>query len=215
MRLLTVRQPWAEAIADGAKLTENRSQGFPKGYRGLLGIHAGLGWSERAVWDERIRALWHDQHGARHPSPPALADRGHANACDYAIRHVPAYHGRPPHPFQAGVVLALAELVDVHPAAGCCAPWGEDSYPPANPEARPPGQVTHLVLDNVRRIRPVPAKGRLGLWRPDDDLAIELAHRLAELVTWDQAAAERVADRGDVAQLWAVVRDDDSLVTPG
>lgn len=176
MRLLTVRQPWAEAIAaaatnPAAKLVENRGRGFPKSYRGVLGIHAGQAASVRGAMSPLVNEV--------------VADR---------------YSTLP-----RGAVIALAELVDVHPSAGCCRPWGEDTYPMV--DGKPATQVTHLVLERVRRIDPVPAKGALGLWRPDEDLALELAHRLADLVTWDLAGARSVADRGDIAQLWSLVSE--------
>jgi len=38
MKALTVRQPWAQAIAEGLKTVEVRSR--PIRYRGLLAIHA-------------------------------------------------------------------------------------------------------------------------------------------------------------------------------
>ncbi len=162
VRALTVRQPWAEAIADGKKLVENRSAGFPKKYRGPVAIHAGQGWSTRGQRDPRIRELY--------------------------------TFGRPGGvSFARGYVIAVAELVDAHPAAGCCQPWGEETYPPANPEGRPPGRVTHLVLENVVRTPPIAARGLLGLWRPDDELEVEIAHALAELVSWDLEGARRIA----------------------
>jgi hypothetical protein len=40
VRVLTVRQPWASAIADGTKPVENRTR--PTSYRGPVLIHAGL-----------------------------------------------------------------------------------------------------------------------------------------------------------------------------
>lgn len=166
VRALSVREPWASAIAwaavePTAKLVENRSQGFPKNYRGLLLIHASLGWSARGRVDRRLLRLW-------------PADTPHGEA----LRHGSAVRGRPPAPFESGAVIAAADCVDIHEAAGCCKPWGEDTYPPANPEQRPPGVVTHLVLANVRRFPPIAARGRLGLWRPDDDLLFEVALRL-------------------------------------
>jgi hypothetical protein len=66
----------------------------------------------------------------------------------------------PMHALTTGAVLAVAELVDCHPDAGCCRPWGE------------PG-VFHLVLADVRRLdEPVLARGQLGLW--DIDLPEEV-----------------------------------------
>lgn len=42
MRALTVRQPWAWAIASGVKTIENRT--WTTTYRGPLAIHAGARW---------------------------------------------------------------------------------------------------------------------------------------------------------------------------
>jgi len=48
----------------------------------------------------------------------------------------------------------VAELVDVHRAAGCCAPWGQDGE-----------DVFHWVLEGARPFRvPVAGRGRLGLY---------------------------------------------------
>lgn len=180
LRALTIRQPWAEAVADGHKPTENRSQGFPKRHRGLVLIHAAKGWSVRGQRDERVRE--------------------HYRIGDFVRMH-----------YQLGAVLAVADLVDVHPAAGCCAPWGEETYPPANPEARPPGIVTHLTFDHpVRLPHAIPARGALGLWRPDDDLTLEVAHALASLVSWDLPGATAVAERSDVEQLWHLLTEADA-----
>lgn len=164
IKCLTVREPWASAIAFEFKPVENRSQGFPKGYRGRLGIHTALTWADSGRYDRRILAAWPRDGGAPW-------NRTHS----YALRHVPAYRNRPPEPFVAGCVIALVDVVDIHTANGCCAPWGEETYTPANSEQRAPGKVTHLVLDNVFRLpRPLPARGALGLWTPDEDLALEL-----------------------------------------
>jgi hypothetical protein len=53
MKSLTVRQPWASAIAFGRKDVENRT--WATGHRGLLAIHAGKGieWTASdAAWIE-------------------------------------------------------------------------------------------------------------------------------------------------------------------
>jgi ASCH domain-containing protein len=64
----------------------------------------------------------------------------------------------------AGGYLGLVRLVDVHPAAGCCAPWGDQE-----------AGVFHWVLgDPAPFSTPVPGKGRLGLyWVPADLLWAE------------------------------------------
>mgnify|MGYP000085348797 CR=1 FL=1 len=167
MRALTVRQPWAEAIACGAKLVENRSMGTR--YRGPLAVHAGKGWAEWGFADERLRELWPD--GGPMPWQRSLG---------YALRHVPAYHGRPPHPFLSGRVLAVAELVDVHEAVPtesgegcCCEPWGELRY--AASDGRVRTGVRHWLLEDVVRLpSPVEARGRLGLWTPNPELTVLL-----------------------------------------
>jgi ASCH domain len=57
----------------------------------------------------------------------------------------------------SGGYLGLVRLVDVHPADGCCAPWGEHG----------PGIVHWVLADPVAFATPVPGKGRLGLyWIP-------------------------------------------------
>ncbi|MEI4273912.1 hypothetical protein TEK04_19500 [Klenkia sp. LSe6-5] len=68
-----------------------------------------------------------------------------------------------------GAVIAVAQLVDSHPDAGCCRPWGESDYTETSGRRRT--AVHHLVLEQVVPLRtPVPARGALGLWRPDLDL---------------------------------------------
>lgn len=46
---LSVRQPWAWAIAHGHKMIENRT--WPTGFRGRLLIHAGLTWDQAGKTD--------------------------------------------------------------------------------------------------------------------------------------------------------------------
>lgn len=74
-----------------------------------------------------------------------------------------------------GVVLGVVDLIDVHTshsaqtAHGCCRSWwGQDL-------------MTHLVLGNPRPLaRPVPAKGRLGLWTPPAEVLTEITRQLEE-----------------------------------
>ena len=137
MRVLSIRQPWAWCIASSTKRIENRSRFFR--YRGPLAIHAGL-----TVDD------WALEH-----APPVLD----------AIRDWRRRHPGERLQMPTGGIVAVAELVDCHVAAGCCAPWGEPL-------------IHHLRLEGVRALKtPVPLRGRLGLFRLDDD---ELEAQLME-----------------------------------
>lgn len=145
MKAITVRQPWAWAIASGAKNIENRTQGSR--YRGPLAIHAGRGWSERGSESPLIRQLHGDRLGFTIPVAP--------------MRNVEL--------FPVGAVIAVVQLVDTHPDTGCCRPWGESAYVGAGGRLRT--AIHHLVLDDIRALpAPLPARGALGLWTPDPDL---------------------------------------------
>lgn len=153
MKAITIRQPWADAVVEGAKTVENRLRGFPHRHRGLVLVHAAQLWADDpcVFTDERLLALWPD-------GSPFQRTRG------YALRHVPAYRGRPPSPFVSGAFVGAVEVVDVHPETGCCAPWGEASFVAGGRTRR---QVVHLVLEAAQRLpAPIPARGALGLWTP-------------------------------------------------
>ncbi|MFD8517646.1 ASCH domain-containing protein [Streptomyces antimycoticus] len=121
MHALTVRQPWADAIAYGGKTTENRTWPVPEKHIGKpILIHAG------ASYDPMGRFLITDW-----------------DALDSW-------------PNSRSAIVAVASLTDCHRSAGtCCAPWGESD-------------VYHWQLADVRRLRhPVPARGALGFWTPN------------------------------------------------
>lgn len=102
LRCITVKHPWAYATVvddEFRKDVENRSRGaIGWRHRGLTGLHAGAGWSERGANDRRIIDLL----GGR----PERDD--------------PRFHYR--------AVIGVFELADVHVASQCCDPWGEDEY---------------------------------------------------------------------------------------
>lgn len=162
---LCVRQPWADAFLDPSpdgKRVENR-KGSAVGwkYRGPLVVIAPKFWAATPdiFADPRLCALW--------PS----AD---SNSRGYALRHRPPARQHPPHPFVASAALGIVDLVDIHPASGCCAPWGEDSYTEAGDTAVT--QVAHLVTEDPRRFdRPIRnVSGFLGIRRLDEELAAEV-----------------------------------------
>lgn len=157
MRALTVQQPWAWAIIHGGKDIENRTQLWK--YRGPLAIHAGARLSERGC--ELVPDLL-DQAD----QPDLLAQ--------YAATEL-VY----------GAIIGTVQLVDVHPAQGywtrdnewrlgCCddTPWAETGYTEHGGRQR--RDITHLVLEDPRPVDPIPCKGRLGLWTPDQDILEQL-----------------------------------------
>lgn len=140
MKALTVRQPWAWAIAKGHKTVENR--GWTTNYRGPLAIHAAKAWDDDAA---RATVFCRDTvRAAGGQLPERLAD------------DLP-WSG-------SGAVIAIVDLVDIcttaldDPVDRCgCGPWAQPLE-------------THWQLANVRLLpSPVETKGRLGLWNWDGD----------------------------------------------
>jgi hypothetical protein len=164
VRAITVKQPWATAIALGYKLVENRSAGTR--WRGPLLIHAGRAWSDRGAIDERIRDVWKQER-----LPLGIArDRDWEDGFGRWVYDA-ASRRRSQVPVMA--VVAVAQLVDSHPDAGCCRPWGESEYRESGGKVR--RQVHHLVLERVERLpTPLWARGQLGLWRPRTELVAEV-----------------------------------------
>lgn len=154
MKAITIRQPYAWAVAAGHKDVENRTRGVS--YRGDIAIHAGAAWSREGQDDPRIlRAWWGgDYDGTR------LID-----ARDWEHR----------------AIIAVAELWDSHEAGRddgfkCCdSPWGDLEFA---------GRATgaHLRLRNVRRLdAAVRCSGQLGLWTVPDDIAEQVTAQLAQV----------------------------------
>lgn len=138
MKALSVRQPWAWAIAKGYKTIENRSRATS--HRGPLAIHASLRWDEpRELWLRNAVSIARNQGRTL---PARLADD-----MPYA---------------DTGLVLAVVDVVDVctasrdEPTVVCdCGPWAHAAE-------------THWKLANARLLpKPFAAKGRLGLWNVD------------------------------------------------
>lgn len=185
MKLLTVRQPWAWAlaVADGnrqaGKDTENRSR--LTSHRGPVAIHAGLRLDRHALTDRRLIRLAGD-HAL------LLAERTGIDPHEPAFPALAGDHGLPllqptrrglrlyPNGMHTGVVLAVATLTDAHPprsgtspGESCCHPWGER-------DAR-----AHWRLTGRRELlNPVPARGTLYLSDVPAALAAEIHHHLPE-----------------------------------
>lgn len=103
-------------------------------------------------------------HSSLRGDPDADKDKAMAIRIGEAIDTLPGrYHG-------FGMVLAVGELTDAHPfSLDCCeSPWAERD-----------GSVWHWRFEKVRQlVTPIPARGRLGLWIPDVDLAAQIRAQL-------------------------------------
>jgi hypothetical protein len=153
-RGLTIKQPWAFAIAEGFKTIENRSR--RTNYRGTLLIHAG-----RAV-DDTVAIVRYSRDAARRIDELG----GRLNFWD-AREHIPSRIVPPPPVSMAlSAVIATAQLVGCHEAAdGCCAPWG---FP----------DQWHWEFADVQPLERAIAKtGALGLWKPDAELLAAATER--------------------------------------
>ena len=147
MKALTVQQPWAWAIFHGKKI-ENRTQLWS--YRGPLAIHAGQRWSESGLYSPLVLDAFAG-------CPLDSRDRWTTLQSDMKRR------------LDLGAIIGTVELVDCHPDAGCCKPWGESAY--IEHGGRERRRITHLVLENPRLLdEPIPCRGALGLWTPPDDV---------------------------------------------
>jgi hypothetical protein len=138
MKVLTIRQPWAWAIAAGYKYIENRT--WTTSYRGKLGIHAGARWDDDA--EDATRFIRDTARAAGHTLPHTLRDAMPLTATGYVLAVVD--------------LVDICEITVIKPGWTCnCGPWAV------------PGQA-HWRLDFPRKLdKPLQAKGRLGLWELD------------------------------------------------
>lgn len=108
------------------------NRSWPTRYRGPLAIHAAAADAAEGHRDERVIRM-------------------------LSVLHEPDEDV----PYDRGAVIAVADLVDCHPAkGGCCAPWGDD-YPSPKP-------IYHWQLARVSPlVEPLVVKGRQQLWNVD------------------------------------------------
>jgi hypothetical protein len=138
LRALTIRHPYAQAIACGLKRIETRGQRTR--YRGRLAIHAALG----------------------HVRPLAAADLDNVLAdCQAAGVDTHAVHAllEAPGSWSFGKIIAVAELADCRPV--------EDLTPDPVERAfgdYSPGRFGWRLVGVVRLPVPVRARGLQGLW---------------------------------------------------
>jgi hypothetical protein len=142
MRALTVKQPYAWAIACAGKGVENRTWGTA--YYGLLAIHAAKAVHREGLDDPRIIQ--------------AIADRGFdidkAASQQGAVVAVAVLFDCHPCPDDSGLSGCHTQELGY----SLCSEWAQD------------GQF-HWRLRAVRPLpQPVPCRGMLGLWRLPEDV---------------------------------------------
>jgi len=119
VKALTVRQPWAGAIAHQTKRVENRTWKLPAKHEGArILIHA-------AARPDRHAEVFGD--------------------------HLDVY----------SAIIAVATITDCHFDNGsqvCCSYWAQ------------PGLYHWELADVTALPEPVPAKGALGFWTPDEEI---------------------------------------------
>lgn len=178
MRVITVRQPWAWAIIHGGKDVENRTRNIAGAYRGPVAIHVGLGLADDAIRSPLVAAAV--GHLARNGLRGNERVVSRISEEDHPRNHV---HRRFGH---RGAIIGVVDLTDVHSASvidGCG--WMDNECPEhgvcrhhCSPWAMGPtetGWFQHLVLENPRSLTtPIPATGRLGLWKPTTDLSDQI-----------------------------------------
>lgn len=181
-RSLSLRQPWASLIANGTKTIETR--GWSTKYRGPLLIHAGLKvepgrvgrWT---VWNESGWVWWLDgRDGDPESSDYDALPLGAVVATCTLVDVVPMVEREwLPGGFIGTRQNVLAILPADHPAAPAIHLWMGGEFDGDVSDQRPygdftPGRYAWLLADVHPLTSPVPAKGRQGLWTPDDDLTL-------------------------------------------
>lgn len=158
MEALTVRQPWAQLLATGAKRFETRSRSTR--HRGPIAIHAGRMWrGAEAVlcWRDPFRE-------ALEAAGVAVPPRVQLGTTIVHPRFLPL-----------GVVLAVARIVDCVPCWP--RPGGIDERERAFGDWGP-GRFAWELRDPVMLAEPVPALGMLGRFRLADEAAKAVARQL-------------------------------------
>lgn len=170
MRIITVRQPWAWALIHGGKDVENRTRNIAGSYRGPIAIHVGLQFAEaaspldlqvaRAVGETTRAGGLHDRVVSR------IADE------DRHENHVAPWFG------QRGAIIGVVDLAEVHYDVDCLMHGGPGHYGSCSTWAM--ADHWHLCVNQPRPLaEPIPTKGKLGLWKPGDDLLAAIREQVA------------------------------------
>ena len=195
-RCLSLWQPWASAVAEGLKSIETRHWGTS--YRGWLAMHATQRPPDTVV------------PGLGLSGPVGGDDPHHAmDLLDGTRLRLPL-----------GAVVAVARLVDVVPMGDADDDPIRDgfAYVAANeelgdrwtreagvvwigPGQEPwgdytPGRYAWLLSDVRKLPEPIPARGKQGLWEPDDELAAQLEAAESDAVVCAELQAMGLTEAG-------------------
>jgi len=137
LKAITILQPWASLIACGKKQIETRS--WPTKYRGPIAIHAGARF-DRKLWNLSLVD----------PIRNTFDNLG---------------YGRNRNDLPLGAVIAIADLIACEEMTMDKIVAWRDVYGKAEIAFGDfqPGRYA-WILENVRQIKPVPAKGMQRLW---------------------------------------------------
>jgi len=76
--------------------------------------------------------------------------------------------------FILGEIIGVVDLIDVHVSDTHAERWNVELERNEQCSAWAMPNHHHLVLANPRAIEPIPAKGKLGLWKPDAELLAQI-----------------------------------------
>ncbi len=151
MKAITILQPWASLIACGEKKIETR--GWPTKYRGPIAIHAGNGkkYVDLSNYDPFFTELWNSEQ-------IKIMIRESINALPY------------------GAVIAVADLIVCEKMTMNKIILWRDIY---GKNELAFGDFTHgryaWILDNVRQVNPVPARGKQRIWEWEKERSLTWA----------------------------------------
>lgn len=177
MRALTIRQPYASLIAHGVKRWETRT--WHTKYRGPVAIHAAKDMRDFwRIWDTGHQVAYSDEAVIVDELSPLELDilpHGAVVAVANLTGCFPIVDEAMPVPDDGRFAYAHGDYVQIHDDPDVV-PWYSETEIHLAPWT--PGDWA-WELDNIRRLpRPIPAKGRQGLWHPHGDLATEITAAL-------------------------------------
>lgn len=173
MKALTLTQFWASAVALGLKRIETRS--WRTSYRGPLAIHAAAGLGPVGGMKGLHKQI------ATEPFWSAFRE---AFAADLGgERYYPADATTVVDQLPLGAIVATCRLIDCVPTRTLFPGWKRWQYPGTEHSIRwemteqerafgdySDGRYAWLLADIQALSDPIPCKGSLGLWKPDETI---------------------------------------------